>query len=324
MRYLEWDPARPEQKLPPFGALPEGVHVFNREPVDAVNAALAARRPLLVRGEPGTGKSQLARAAAAGLGRPLVATAIDGSTEARDLLWSLDAVSRLAEAQIQGALGVRDSAAVRANLREERFLAPGPLWWAFDWADAARQAAETGQFAPPTPEGWSPADGVVVLLDEIDKADSSVPNGLLECLGHGRFACPGGRSVCTQPGQAAPLIVLTTNEERALPAAFLRRCLVLQLGWPQEPEELVGALVRWGRAHFPAHAPAVLDRAARRLAADRQALLDRDLVPPGGAEYLDLLRALGELAPGHEEGQLELLERLAVFTFAKHAAEPAG
>ncbi len=116
MKYLEIvDGDRLE--LPAQGALPATVHVFDAESVDAVNAALAAGRPLLVRGEPGTGKSQLARAAAGGLGRPLVSTVIEARTEARDLLWSFDTVARLAEAQVQGALAGRDEAATRRALR---------------------------------------------------------------------------------------------------------------------------------------------------------------------------------------------------------------
>ncbi len=308
-------------ELPVEGALPATVHVFEAESADAVNAALAAGRPLLVRGEPGTGKSQLARAAAVGLGRALVSTVIDARTEARDLLWTFDAVARLAEAQVQGALGRRDEAAVRASLRQERFLAPGPLWWTFDWARAARQAAAVGAAAPPAPDGWQPEDGVVLLIDEIDKADSAVPNGLLECLGEGRFSCPGGAVVARAEG-TMPLVVVTTNEERALPDPFLRRCLVLQLRWPEDREAFVAALVRRGRAHFADCGEQVLTETADLLAGDRERVAAQGLLPPGGAEYLDLVRALVELAPGDDHRQREVLERIARFALEKHPAEP--
>lgn len=152
MKYLELQDGE-RLELPAQGVLPKTVHVFDQASVDAVNAALAARRPLLVRGEPGTGKSQLARAAAAGLGRAFVSTVIDARSESRDLLWAFDAVARLAEAQVQGALPGRDEAQVRASLREERFLAPGPLWWAFDWRGAEAQAAKVGAVKPSVPEG---------------------------------------------------------------------------------------------------------------------------------------------------------------------------
>ena len=86
------------------GSVPEQVHVFDRASIDALNAALAARRPLLVRGEPGIGKSQLARAAAKTLGRAYVQLVVDARTESRELLWQFDAVTRLAEAKLRGAL----------------------------------------------------------------------------------------------------------------------------------------------------------------------------------------------------------------------------
>ena len=320
MSYLQVKIGEP-LTLPPLGKLPATVHVFDQASVDAVNAALAANRPLLVRGEPGTGKSQLARAAAAGLGRALLTTVIDARTEARDLLWSFDAVARLAEAQVQGALGARDEAAVREALREEKFVAPGPLWWAFDWQDALRQAELAKAGVPLVPESWRPEQGTVLLIDEIDKADTAVPNGLLECLGQGQFTCPGGGTVTRSEG-VRPLVILTTNEERALPDPFLRRCLVLQLSWPEKQEELVAALMRRGQAHFPGCSEAVLKEAAERVAADRAEVAHRGLFPPGGAEYLDLLRALVELGNGDEARQKELLERIARFTLDKHPTEP--
>ncbi|MEE8525651.1 MAG: MoxR family ATPase [Thermoanaerobaculia bacterium] len=319
MKYLELDDGH-KLDLPSRGALPATVHVFDRDSVDAVNAALAAGRPLLVRGEPGTGKSQLARAAADALGRALVTTVIDARTEARDLLWTFDAVTRLAEAQVQGALPDRDEAAVRDSLRQERFLAPGPLWWTFDWQSAAGQAEKVAAVPPPSPDGWRPKDGTVLLIDEIDKADAAVPNGLLECLGEGRFGCPGGTEVARAAG-ARPLVVITTNEERALPDPFLRRCLVLQMRWPQETDDFVAAIIRRGRAHFPNCGDKVLEKAARTLATDRERVGSTGLFPPGGAEYLDLLRALLELAPGDEKKQLEVLGRIARFVLDKHPAE---
>lgn len=94
-----------EQRLAASPTFPELVHVFGADEVAAVNAAIAAKRPLLVRGEPGIGKSQLARATAAALGRAFVQIVVDARTESRDLQWHYDAVARLAEAQLVGALG---------------------------------------------------------------------------------------------------------------------------------------------------------------------------------------------------------------------------
>lgn len=93
------DPGKPIE-LPRTGSLPGEWHVFEPRTVNAINAALAARRPLLVRGDPGVGKSQLARAAAQQLGRAFISFVVDSRTESRDLLYHFDAVQRLADAQI--------------------------------------------------------------------------------------------------------------------------------------------------------------------------------------------------------------------------------
>jgi len=302
--------------LPAIGNLPATVHLFEPEDVDAVNAAIASGRPLLVRGEPGTGKSQLARAAAQGLKRAFVWNVIDARTEARDLQWTLDAVRRLADAQVLAHGGLARGESVADWLDEGRYVTPGPLWWAFDWSTARKHSP----MPPLVAEGCSPENGAVVLLDEIDKADSSVPNGLLEALGHGRFPGPGGRPV--ECNGVPPLVVVTTNEERSLPDAFLRRCLVRHLRVPNEADQLFAWLKRRGRAHFETAelADDVLELAAEMLAEDRKAVLERGLGPPGGAEYLDLLRAVGKLAKSTKE-QKKYLARIREFVFDKHPSE---
>lgn len=311
-RYLSTEPH--EQRFEFHGE--PVVHVFDEKSALAINAAIDAKRPLLVRGEPGTGKSQLALAAAHQLGRAFVSRVVDSETEARELFWTLDAVERLARAQVIGAIGATSEAAVRELLDESRFVSPGPLWWTFDWVDAEKQASEGGGARPLQPEGWSPELGVVLLIDEIDKADSSVPNGLLEALGNGQFPGPGKHGPVRRKG-AAPLVVITTNEERALPDAFLRRCLVLQLSMPREEKELVAFLTARGKAHFPRMPPSVLEKAAVLLAGDRARLLERGLSPPGQAEYLDLLRAVAEHGKRKDE-QEKLLDQIAEFALKKH------
>ncbi len=313
--------------LRPIGSSPEDTptirHLFEPRELDAVNAALAAGRPLLVRGEPGSGKSQLARAAAHGLGRAFVAKVIDARTEARDLLWTFDAVRRLADAQVLAARGLLPGETVEEQLAELRYVAPGPLWWAFDWPGAAAPAEGIVVEPPPVAVDCSAEDGVVVLLDELDKADSSVPNGLLDALGQGGFEGPAGLRV--ECGAMPPLVVVTTNEERSLPDAFLRRCLVLQLRLPRDRSTLVEWLKRRGRAHFSAGelADSVLAKAAEMLAEDRERLLRQGLTPPGAAEYLDLLRAVARSRRPAEE-QLELLGRVAEFALRKHPEDAAG
>ncbi len=318
-RYLDLPDNHPIH-LPARAGLPRAVHVIDEKSILAVNAALATGRPLLVRGEPGTGKSQLARAAAEALGRAFVPHAVDGRTETRDLLWSVDAVARLAEAQIMGAQHTVEHEEVRRRIDVLNFVQPGPLWWAFEWDSAQKQAKDRGTDVPDVPEGWEPEHGAVVLVDEIDKADSAIPNGLLDALGHGRFEVPGRAAVAINPAHQAPLVVITTNEERALPDAFLRRCLVLHLALPTEAVALKKELIVRAKAHFPECAKAVLEQAAELLAKDRDELRRLDLAPPGLAEYIDLVRAVTEQREGEEE-QLALLYRIADFALWKHPVE---
>jgi MoxR-like ATPase len=278
---------------------------------------LAARRPLLVRGEPGVGKSQRARVAAAKevLNCPLVSFVVDSSTESRDLLWTFDAVKRLAEAQISGALQETEEQ-VRTRLDPERFFHPGSLWWAFDWDSASEQAELVSASAPVSPNGWHSGDGCVVLIDEIDKAESDVPNGLLEAFGAGVFHPRGRRQRIEIQGEP-PLVVITTNEERVLPDAFVRRCLVLDMALPSDAESLKPILIERGRAHFgDLINDDVLALGADMLVKDR---FGTHVTPrPGQAEYLDLIRAVAELCPGDYAMQEKTLGRVSTFVLNKH------
>lgn len=313
--YSKW----PEVPLDPQGGIADQVHLFEEREVRAINAALAAGRPLLVRGEPGTGKSQLARAAAKALGRAFIQHVVDSQTELRDLLWQLDALRRLGEAQLAGAL--RDAApeTVRQGLAIEKFLRPGPLWWAFHWEGAEDQAGKSGTPLPPHATGEdAKKNGCVVLIDEIDKAESEVPNGLLEALGSGEMT-PLGRAEPVKARKPLPLVVITTNEERVLPDAFLRRCLVLTLKLPNDDADLKALLVRRGAAHFPNADPKVLAKAADLLAGDRRVANEAHIRPlPGQAEYLDLLRAVLNQYGRSVKQQLQALDDLAEYTLRKH------
>jgi MoxR-like ATPase len=302
------------RQIPQTDHLDATWHQWSQPEIDALTLAMAARRPLLVSGEPGTGKTQLARAAAHHLGWQLESTTIHSRYEPQDLLFRFDAVRRLADAQW------RDADADWLKKRDHDYWEPGPLWRAFGWASAVRYGSCRTLADKPSPEGH------VLLIDEIDKAESDLPNALLEVLGQRSFRIPGLNNLpIGGPDQALPLVIITTNEERELPPAFLRRCIVLNLDAGR------GTYKDWllarGRAHFGQIPDArekalitdeVLTEAATQLAQDRQAAKDAGLPPPGVAEYLDLLYALDTLAPKDEVEQLEQLKRLKAYAFRKH------
>jgi len=243
------------------GAAP---YLFDEEIVLAVNVARAAGRALLVSGEPGTGKSALARGIADNVGAgPPIKEVITERTEARDLKWRFDAVRRLRDASTGGDLAVGE------------YIVRGVLWKAF----AASHKAKP----------------VVVLIDEIDKADPDVPNGLLDAFGDGTFDVDelkerdGTPFTVTRNPDNPPFVVITTNDERALPAAFVRRCVTLTLD-PPSNDRLLQIAKAWGMAD---------DDKAKELAdaiADGKgrSLLDGSRAP-NAAEYLDALRAWREL-----------------------------
>ncbi|WP_374262661.1 AAA family ATPase [Zoogloea sp.] len=296
-------------------------HQWSQPEIDALTLAYAAGRPLLVRGEPGTGKTQLARAAAQALGWKLHAETIHPRFEPHELRFRFDAIKRLADAQAQ--VGGKGAEALNDRL----YWRPGVLWKAYGWASATRfMSAE---------EGNGEVKGHVVLIDEIDKADSDLPNSLLEVLAQRSFHVEPVAAPIGGPGVQAPLIVITTNEERDLPAAFLRRCIVLSLA---ADSAYAGWLVARGKAHFgalenidgraqPLLHDDVLWQAAEQLVKDRDAVAGHNLAKPGLAEYLDLLYALHALfkdepdATTRTAAQLKWLDRLSAYGYLKHAVE---
>jgi len=328
-----------DQELVECDGLPSVQHHFEAPQLHAINAAIAAGRPLLIRGEPGTGKSQLARAAAVLLNRRFRRKTVDAHTEVTDLFYTFDAVARLAYAQIIGALArvggcdekgkpttkTRTVKSLLEELAERHFVRPGPLWWAYDEVSAREQEEyyreRCGAEADPAKEKADDRRGWVVLLDEIDKADPSVPNGLLEALGQGTFDAPGGRSISLLKGAEPPLVVITTNEERELPAAFVRRCMVLKIALPKVDTKLRTWLIRRGRTHFGSGIDALLEEAARLLIADRKVAENLGLPMPGQAEFLDLVRAVTRLSKDSKERE-NILHQIANLALKKHPDHP--
>lgn len=316
--------------LLPCESWPEAFHRFDHESIWAVRAALASGRPLLLRGEPGIGKSQLARATAAVLNVPFLSHVVDERSERDDLLYSYDAVSRLAEAQISAALRADNLEGWRAQLAAERFVRPGILWWALSWDTASKRneeycAGRKAEPPPSAPDGWTPESGdspcgPVVLIDEIDKADPSLPNGLLESLGNDGFRNTQlGISVCRPEHAKRPLIFITTNEERELPNAFLRRCLVLQMEFPKKDAEATDFLLKRVEANpkLASVSKSICQEAAAELLQDRAKADPGAGAVPGAAEYLDLIRMLAEV-PGGAEPQRAVLKEIKQFALQKN------
>ena len=306
--------------LPSFSSWPEAVHQFDDDSINALKAALAARRPLLLRGDPGTGKSQLARAAAFALKRLFVYDVVNAHTESQDLLYRFDAVGRLAEAQSLQGLNLTAEQR-REVLDSKRFISPGPIWWALSYETAVDiyQQSQYQLNCPEIPEGWQPEQGSVVLIDEIDKANAELPNGLLEILGNNAVNIPWLKTTLGGKDCVPPLVVITTNEERELPAAFVRRCLVLNLELPEDDSEFKALMVLRGELHFGEKCTEkIRELAAEQLLKDRKHARDKGVVTlPGQAEYLDMLRALVILGKNEKE-QEAMLDKIAKFALRKY------
>ena len=300
----------------PCGAWPGGKYLLDEKSAYALEMALATQRPLLVKGEPGMGKSFLARAAAAHLKRPFIAEVININTEGQDLLWRFDPIARLNDAHA----GVKGDA-----LNPKNYLNPGVLWWAFNWATAQDQyeACRHKVYRPQTRLDDRYSQGVVLLIDEIDKAEPSLPNSLLEVLGNRGFEVPLLETSVSHVGNEPPLVIITSNDERELPPAFMRRCLVLHL--TVADNDYQDWLLDRAAVHFTDSecSDAVKRLAAQQLLQDREAATRQGLIKPGLAEYLDLLQALSEMIPANvigttrTEQQTQLLEKIAAFVLKK-------
>ncbi len=304
-----------EQSLPSMASWPATMHQFEAEHILALRAAEATGRPLLVRGEAGTGKSQLAHAAAFLSQRAFLPVVVGAHTEATDLHWKFDAIARLADAHM--AANLVGTSTPQTSLHVQHYVQPGALWWALNWQSACAQQQQCrhgGATQPHTPAGWTPEQGVVLLIDEIDKGEPDLPNGMLEALANGAFEVPLlGLTVQQSENCPPPLIIITTNDERELPAAFLRRCLVMTLALPTGDAALREWLIKRGKLHFPALPEESLILAANMMVEDRKAAQAARCYAPGLAEYLDLLRALDEFG----DEALELLPKLKQFYFVK-------
>jgi MoxR-like ATPase len=318
--------------LPASQGMAAAVHHFDPASVDALCAAHATGRALLVSGEPGVGKSQLARAAAVALGRGFISIMVEPRIEPQDLRYRFDAVGRLADAQLDQiklpALSIQDDQGrVLDPLDPVRYLEPGPIWWAFAPDGAKRQAGRLRRQCGFSQE-WLNPRGVVLLIDEIDKADADIPNSLLDALGHRRFHAPWlDQEVVLDETRPEPLVVITTNEERELPTAFERRCLSLHMRLPDDAENWLVACARQHLACWRKYAKpnvplpdcpdAFLRDAAGLLLRQRKKAEELGLRPPSTAEYLDLVRAVLFHPAFSVDAAYSLLQRLEKITLHK-------
>ena len=268
----------------------------------AVNAAVALERPLLIKGEPGTGKTVLAYEIARAMNAPLITWHIKSTTKAHNGLYEYDAVSRL-----------RDSQLGEARVHDVRnYLKPGKLWEAFT--------------APNRP---------VLLIDEIDKADIEFPNDLLQELDRMEFYVQETDE--TIRAEVRPVVVITSNNEKELPDAFLRRCFFHYIRFPDT--ETMKAIVD---VHFPGIKPRLVSEALRTFyeIRDTPGLKKK----PSTSELLDWLKlllvddidpeTLREKSPSKlipplhgallkNEQDVHLFERLA-FLSRREGARPGG
>ena len=204
-------------------------------------------------------------------------TVVSSRTQARDLLWEVDLLRRLHDAQLRGKNFSADM---------KPYVTPGRLWWAFDRDSAVALVGEKAE--PGYPQKYKDAERAVVLIDEIDKADPDVPNNLLVPLGSLQFTVEETLEQVKTTPERAPLVFITTNDERELPAAFLRRCVEVKL--PDADEK---RLMQIGKAHFPKLGVRLLKRVAEHIG--RKSDAPGAATSPSPAEYLDTLRACDRL-----------------------------
>ncbi|WP_413205295.1 AAA family ATPase [Rhodospirillum sp. A1_3_36] len=193
-------------------------YVATEDLMIAVNAAVTLGRPLLIKGEPGTGKTVLAEEVARSLTLPLLSWHVKSTTKAQHGLYEYDAVSRLRDSQL-GEERVHDIA---------NYIKPGKLWEAFE------------------------SGGAVLLIDEIDKADIEFPNDLLQELD--RMAFDVHETGQTVKAEVRPIVIITSNNEKELPDAFLRRCFFHYIRFPDEDTM---------RAIIQVHHPDIQERLVR-------------------------------------------------------------
>ncbi len=266
-------------------------YVFSDTIAICVDVAFATNRPLLVSGPPGCGKSVLAPTLADIKEWRYLRHTFTSRTRLEDLTGSIDQVRRLSDAQ------AAQSGTPLPPLWS--YLEPGILWWAFAPESASRRGSSVKEFAsfyesrsedflpprPPSTTSTAETGNAVLLLDEIDKAEPDVPNDLLEPLDERAFSVTQGPKI-ESPRALQTLVIITTNQERELPPAFVRRCVSLHIDAPDK-----GALVRIAERHYPKAGKKLRESLADTIIKQRAKARHADIRPPSTSEYLDAIEA---------------------------------
>lgn len=325
---MSYTPKHKDFKLPPDNTLPRTgktePYVFDDNIAIAVDIALATGRPLLVAGDPGSGKSRLAEAMATLMEWNYLDYTMTSRTRLEDLTADYDHLQRLHDAQTPAIHDARSRS--RKRTQEDRmkpdwaYFKPGLFWWAFNKDSAARRGGNIQEAKlhrvtleyPGTPtENPGHTNKTVLLIDEIDKAEPDLPNDLLEPLDRRRFTRPDGKHV-NAGDDLEILTIITTNRERELPAAFMRRCVSLVLKAPIESK-----LETIAHHHFPDDKKHLdndkFTELVQALAAKIITLRDQSKIqnrrPPSTSEFLDAVRAGDKLKIGVDDEVWKLIEQ---------------